>query len=62
MSLLFSKVAGCRPVTLLKINSFKRIFKDFADIKSYFYLISWFNSLGIASYKEHLSVAAYVPT
>ena len=60
MSSLFSKVAGCRPVTLLKINSFKAIFKDFANIKSYFFLC--FDSLRTASYKEHLLVAASVPT
>ena len=55
MSSLFSKVAGCRPVTLLK-----GIFKYFANIKSYFFLC--FYSLGTASHKEHLLVAASVPT
>ena len=60
MSSLFSKVAGCRPVTLLKINSFKGSFKDFANIKSYFFLC--FYSLGTPSYKEYHLVAASVPT
>ena len=60
MSLLFSKVTDCRPVTLLKINSFKDIFKEFGNIKSYFFLC--FYSLGTTSYKEHLLVAASVPT
>ena len=60
MSSLFSKVAGCRPVTVLKINSFKGIFKDFPNIKSYFFQCLY--SLEIASYKEYLLVAATVPT
>ena len=60
MSSLSSKVAGCRPVTLLKINSFKGSFKDFANIKSYFILD--FYSLGTPSHKEHLLGTAFVPT
>ena len=60
MCSLFSKVAGCRPVTLLKMNSLKGILKDFADIKSYFFLC--FYSLGTDSYKEYILVAAFVPT
>ena len=59
MSSLFSKVAGCRPTTLQKINFFKGSFKDFANIKSYFFLYIY--SLGTPSYKEYL-VAASVPT
>ena len=59
MRSLFSKVAGCRPVTLLKINSLKGSFKDFANVKSYFFLC--FYSLGTPSYREYL-VAASVPT
>ena len=50
MSSLFSKVAGYRPVTLLKTNPLKGSLKDFANIKSYFFL--YFHSLGTASHKE----------
>ena len=63
MSSLFSKVAGRRPVTLLKItknNSFKGSFKDFANVKSYFFLC--FNNLRTPSYTEYLLVAVSVPT
>ena len=55
MSSLFSKAAGCSPATLLKINSFKGSFKEFANIKSYFF--PCFYSLGTASYKVHPLVA-----
>ena len=54
------KVAGCRPVTLLEINSFKGSFKYFANIKSYFF--RRFYSSGTASCKEHIIVAASVAT
>ena len=60
MSSIFSKIAGCKPVTLLKMNSFKGIFKDFRNIESYYFLC--FYSLGTASYKVYVLVAASVPT
>ena len=55
-----SRTKICRPITLLKVNSFKGSSKDFANIKSHFFLC--FYSLGTASYKERLSVTASVPT
>ena len=60
MSSLFSKVAGRRPVHFTKNNSFKGSFKDFADVKSYFFLC--FNNLRTPSYTEYLLVAVSVPT
>ena len=38
------------------MNSFKDVFKDFAYIKSYFFL--FFYSLGTASFKEHVATSA----
>ena len=48
MSSLFRKVAVCKTVTLFKMKSFKGIFKDFSNIKNYFFLC--FYSLETASY------------
>ena len=39
MCSLFSKVAGCMPVALIKTNSFKGSFKGVADIKSHAFTV-----------------------
>ena len=58
MSSLFSKVACCGLVPVLKINSFKDIFKGFANVKSYFFLCLY--RLETAGYKEHLLGGDYM--
>ena len=55
---IFSKVSGCKPATLLKINSFTFIFHGFCiDLKSFAVAFKTFQN---TYFWEHLSMAVSV--